>query len=167
MATIKKSSVKRRRQNKTDYKARFSLLKSPLKRVVIRRTNKYVLLQLVESHEAQDKVICGLSSKELLNNGWDKKFSGSLKSIPACYLTGKIFAGKLNPKEKYIIDLGMIRNVNGSRMLSLINGLIDGGANISANSKSFPTPERIAGKHIKKEIEDLAKKINEKIGNKK
>jgi len=79
LRTIKR----RRRENKTDYKARRILLTSGLPRIVVRRTNKYYILQAVESDEAQDKVLATITSKDLLKNGWDAKAGGSLKSIPA------------------------------------------------------------------------------------
>ena len=63
---------KRRKQGKTDYKLRLGLLKSGVARVVIRRTNRYITVQLVESDEAKDKVIEGVNSKDLIKNGVKK-----------------------------------------------------------------------------------------------
>ena len=42
-----KTIKRRRRENKTDYNLRIGLLKSKNGRIVVRRTNKYVYLQLV------------------------------------------------------------------------------------------------------------------------
>ena len=78
---------KRRRQNRTDYKARIALLKSEKPRVVVRKTNRYILSQLISSDLAQDKVSIGANSKELLLFGWPKDKEGALKSLPASYLT--------------------------------------------------------------------------------
>ena len=94
---------RRRRENKTDYKLRMNLLKSGKNRIVIRKTNKYFIVQVVESRESQDKVLVGVSSKDLLKNGWDKEFSGSLKSLPAGYLTGLLFAKKIEDKKNEFI----------------------------------------------------------------
>jgi len=164
MTHLIKIPRKRRRKNKTDYKSRFSLLKSSAKRIVVRRTNRYVLLQLVETIEAQDKILRGISSKQLIENGWDAKLSGSLKSIPACYLTGMSFAKLLDKKERYIVDLGMARNVKGSRLFAVINGLIDGGVEIKVKKESLPPQEKLEGKHTKKGIDALIKKIKAKLG---
>jgi len=71
MKTIRK---KRRRESKTNYKLRLGLLKSGLLRIVIRKTNRYILLQVVESNEAQDKALISVSSKDLLKNGWYEKY---------------------------------------------------------------------------------------------
>lgn len=139
---------RRRRENKTDYKARRLMLTSEIPRIVVRRTNKYFILQAVESHEAQDKVLATMTSKELLKNGWDVKAGGSLKSIPAGYLVGLLFAKKLK-SGKYIMDLGMARTLKGSRVFAVVKGLIDGGLNISADAKVFPSEERLNGEHTK------------------
>jgi large subunit ribosomal protein L18 len=149
---------RRRRENKTDYKARRILLTSGLPRIVTRRTNKYFILQAVESHEAQDKVLATITSKELLKNGWDKKMGGSLKSIPAGYLTGLLMAKKLD-KRKYIMDLGMARTLKGSRIFSVVKGLIDGGLNIPANEVVFPSEERLNGEHLKDEVKSMIIKV--------
>lgn len=139
---------RRRRENKTDYGARLQMLKSYVPRLVIRRTNKYIIIQLVSTEEAKDKVLSGVTSKELLENGWDTKLAGSLKSLPAAYLTGILMAKKLGKaKEKYAVDLGMARNIKGSRIYASVKGLVDGGLNVSAGEKCFPTKERIEGNH--------------------
>ena len=64
-------TVKRRRlEGKTDYNARVKLLKSGTPRVVLRRSNRYVTGQYVESKEAKDSVVVSIVSKELLKYGW-------------------------------------------------------------------------------------------------
>jgi len=153
---------RRRRENKTDYKLRKGLLKSGIPRIVVRKTNKYFIVQAVESNEAQDKVIASITSKDLLKNGWDAKMSGSLKSIPAGYLTGLLLAKKLKGK-KYIMDLGMARTFKGSRVFAVVKGLIDGGLDISVNDKVFPSEERLNGEHLKDSLKNTIAKIKEKL----
>lgn len=150
---------RRRRENKTDYKARRILLTSGIPRIVVRRTNKYFIIQAVESNEAQDKIITTITSKNLLKNGWDTKMQGSLKSIPAGYLTGILMAKKLNGKGKYIMDLGMGRTIKGSRLFAVVKGLIDGGLDIPANKVVFPSEERLNGEHINNNLKDMIVKI--------
>jgi large subunit ribosomal protein L18 len=153
----------RRKEGKTDYKLRLNLLKSNKPRIVIRRTNKYFILQTVESVEAKDKVTKTLTSKELIKNGWDAKAAGSLKSVPAGYLTGKLFAKDLDKKTEYIIDLGMTRTIDGNRAFAVLKGLVDGGANINVNEKVFPSEERINGEHLKDDVKTMVSKVAEKI----
>ncbi len=158
-----RTQKRRRLERKTDYKLRLGLLKSGLKRIVLRKTNKYVTLQIVESLEAKDKVLMGVSSKELLKSGWDKKFSGSLKSIPAAYLTGILLAKKADKKGDYIVDIGMSINKRGGRLYSAIKGLIDGGVNIRASKEVFPSEERLNGEHLKEDVKKMILKVREKI----
>jgi len=158
LRTIKR----RRRENKTDYKARRILLTSGLPRIVVRRTNKYYILQAVESDEAQDKVLATITSKDLLKNGWDAKAGGSLKSIPAGYLTGMLMAKKLK-SGKYIVDLGMARTLKGGRVFSVVKGLIDGGLDIPANEKVFPGEERLNGEHLKDDVKAMIAEVKKKL----
>ncbi|MEM4330961.1 MAG: 50S ribosomal protein L18 [Candidatus Pacearchaeota archaeon] len=160
MRVIKK---RRRRQRKTDYKHRLNLLKGGNVRVVIRKTNKYLIIQEIESKEAQDRVITSVSSKDLLKEGLNKKFSGSLKSIPACYLTGLLMAKKMKNKEINVVDLGMYRNHYGGRLYSAIKGLLDGGIKIKVDPKVFPKEERLEGKHLKEEVRKEFEKIKNKL----
>jgi len=151
---------RRRRESRTDYKLRTGLLKAGIPRIVVRRTNKYFILQAVESNEAQDKVIATVTSKDLSKNGWDAKAGGSLKSIPAGYLTGLLLAKKLG-KGKFIMDLGMARTESGSRVFAVVKGLIDGGLDISADEKAFPSEERLNGEHLKDDVKAMIGKVKE------
>lgn len=153
-----KTLKRRRRENRTDYKARRILLTSGVPRIVVRRTNKYFILQAVESIEAQDKVLATVTSKDLLKNGWDSKHIGSLKSVPAGYLTGLLMAKKIG-NGKFIMDLGMLRTFKGGRVFSVVKGLIDGGLEINANKVVFPTEDRLNGEHLDTEVKAMIAKI--------
>jgi large subunit ribosomal protein L18 len=119
-------------------------------------TNKYFILQAVESDEAQDKVLATITSKELLKSGWNEDKKGSLKSIPAGYLTGILMAKKLG-KGKYIMDLGMARTGKGGRIFSVVAGLVEGGLDIAANKKVFPSEDRLMGEHAG--LKDMVTKV--------
>jgi large subunit ribosomal protein L18 len=157
-----RTQKRRRKENRTDYRLRLSLLKSGKQRIVIRRSDKYFLIQLVESNEAQDKVLKTVSSRDLLKYGWDEKKKGSLKNIPAGYLTGKLFGKDLEKKE-YIIDLGMYRTISGNRMYAVVKGLVDAGVNLNVNEKVFPPEERIKGEHLNEEVKLMISKVEAKI----
>jgi len=152
---MKKVIIKRKRERKTDYKARKGFLKSGLPRIVIRKTNRYLIVQYVESSEARDKVIVGTSSQELLKHGWAKEKAGSLKSVPAAYLTGKLLGSKIKDKGKVILDIGLNRSVAGSRIYAVLKGLVDGGADIAYDEKVFPSEDRISGKHLKEDVQKM------------
>jgi len=155
--------LKRRREGKTDYKLRMSLLKSENPRIVYRRSNKYITGQCVESKEAKDKVICGVDSRKLLEFGWDKKAVGSLKSIPASYLTGFLL-GKImldKGKSEGIYDIGLTKEEKKSRVFSFLKGIVDSGVKINSGKEIFPEKERINGKGMKNKVD--VNKVKENI----
>lgn len=155
---------RRRRECKTDYKNRLNLLKSGIPRIVIRLSNKYFIVQAVESHESQDKVLLTVNSRDLLKEGWDKKFGGSLKSIPAGYLTGILFANKVDKSKKYIADLGLAKTIYGNRLFSVLAGIVQGGVDINVNEEVFPPQERLNGEHLKEEVKKNVEKVKLKLG---
>jgi len=160
---MKKTQRKRRKENKTDYKNRIDLLKSEKPRLVFRKTNKYFIIQYILSEEGKDKIVFGTTSKDLLRNGWPESFKGSLKSIPAAYLTGYLVGKKIQAKklETPIVDLGMIRTLHKTKVFGFLKGIIDSGLEISCKEEAFPEEERISGASMK---EDFSKEF-EKIKN--
>jgi large subunit ribosomal protein L18 len=156
-----KTQRRRRLERKTDYKARFAMLKSEQPRLVIRRTNRYILVQIVESDIAQDKVIAEASSKDLIEKGWPKEKEGSLKSLPAAYLTGYLLVKNLKIKiSSAILDLGLQRSIKGSRLYAALKGAVDAGLNIPHDPKAFPANERI---EKNEKLKTIFAKVKEKI----
>lgn len=137
-----KTIRRRRLEHKTDYKARLALLKSRSPRLVVRKSNRYIVAQLVISEIAQDKVLATANSKELIEKGWSKELAGSLKSLPAAYLTGMLLGNKVKAQHKSAIaDLGMYRNVKKSRLYAVIRGFIDSGMQLPCDKSMLPTDE--------------------------
>lgn len=151
---------RRRKEGKTDYKARFGLLKSEKPRVVVRKTNRYLIAQIVSSDVAQDKVILGANSKDLLSEGWPENLSGSLKSLPACYLTGYLLGKKSKDVQEGILDIGLQRNISKTRIYAFLRGLVDSGFEILHDEKILPTDEML---NKNEGTEKLIKKIKEKL----
>ena len=142
---MKRLDRKRRRESKTNYTKRLLLLKGNVPRLVVRKTNKYILLQIVESKHAQDKVICEVNTKEFLRYGWPKEKSGSLKSLAAAYLAGMWLANKAKAKDvkKVILDSGLIPSTKGSRVYAAVKGVAEGGLEIPHNEEILPSDEMI------------------------
>lgn len=149
-----KTLKRRKKECKTDYGKRIKLLKSEKPRIVFRKTNRYLIVQYAESREAKDKIIFGLTSKELLKHGWPQNAIGSLKSLTASYLTGYLTGKKIlkDKLEQPIVDLGMIRVLHKTKVYAFIKGLIDAGMKISCKKEAFPEENRIKGEHIKNKI---------------
>jgi len=147
-----KTPRRRRLEAKTDYKARLALLKSEKTRIVIRKTNHYIIIQIVKSEIAQDKVLTGNTSKILLSKGLPPESSGSLKSLGAAYLTGFLVgkqAIKLGINEA-ILDAGMNRNIKNSRIYAALKGAVDAGLKIPHSEKVLPPMESIKSEKISK-----------------
>jgi len=141
MEGVKRTIRRRRKQGKTDYKARIGFLKSGKARIVVRKTNRYVLGQIVVSDVAQDKVLVGANSRELLSLGWPKEATGSLKSLPACYLTGFLLGKKSNEIKEGVFDIGLNRNIKKSRLYAFLKGVLDAGIQIPHDEKVLPDYE--------------------------
>ena len=159
-----KIEKRRRRQGKTDYKARLSLLKSGKPRIVFRKTNKYIIGQYVKSKEAQDSVTIGVTSRDLLKFGWPKEMPGSLKSLPASYLTGFLLGKKILDKEdkaSAVLDIGLLRSIKKSKVYAFSKGLVDAGIEIPCSKEVFPDENRLVGRHMKKNPD--AEKIKHEI----
>jgi large subunit ribosomal protein L18 len=163
MAGMIRTQYRRRMERKTDYFARRRLLEGKKPRVVVRKTNRYVLAQLVESKEAQDKVICSANSKELINYGWPDKYS--IKNIPACYLTGFLLGKKMKQTnhENAILDSGLIRSTKGNKIYAVLKGVIDSGIEVPHSKEILPSEDRIKGSHVDKSIQIIVEKTKEAI----
>lgn len=159
---VRKLDKQRRLKNKTNYTKRLILLKSNSNRLVIRKTNRYLILQIVTSDDAKDKVIYNVNTKELLKHGWSEDKKGSLKSIPAAYLGGLLLGKKAKDlKERVILDTGLIPNTKGSKIYAVVKGIADAGIEINYGEKVLPTEERIAGENTK--VKDIFEKVKGEI----
>ena len=152
---------RRRNEKKTDYASRLGMLKSGKPRLVVRKSNKYVIAQIISSKNAQDSVLCQVNSKELKGLGW----KNSLKNIPASYLTGFLIgkkAKKINV-DNLIFDIGINISTKGSRIYSVLKGALDAGLKIEHSEEILPSEERIKGAHLKNkvDVEQIRRKIEQ------
>jgi len=153
---------RRRLEKKTNYSKRRKLLENSEARIVIRKTNKYIILQYVESKAAQDKIKYTVNSKDLIKQGWPENKKGSLKSLAASYLAGLLMGKTLSSDKevkKAVIDTGLIRSTKGSKIYAAVKGIIDGGYEVSQNKEMFPEEERIKSDNVK----DFFDKVKSKI----
>ncbi len=136
---------RRKRTGYTDRNKRLNLLKSGGHRLVVRRSDKYLLAQLVDYSPEGDKVLATVSSRELKSQGW--KYS--CKNLPAAYLTGLLVGKKTKGKvTKAIVDMGSFVSKKESRIYALVKGAIDSGLDVPVSDKVLPSEERLKGSHI-------------------
>ncbi len=155
MARRKVLPLKRRGEEKTNYRKRLALIKSGKPRVVARITNTYVNLQLIE-YDGCDITKNTYISKKLSEFGW----TYSKKNTSAAYLAGLAFGAicRKNKIEEAVFDTGVIRITHGNKIFSALKGCLDGGLNIPHSETRFPSEDRIKGAHIS---EDVSKKFDE------
>nr|AJS12873.1 large subunit ribosomal protein L18 [uncultured archaeon] len=146
MKKTKIVTYRRKREGRTNYKKRLLLLQSRTPRLIIRKTNKQILLQIAEYSPNGDKIICGTNSDALKKIGWNY----ACNNLPACYLAGLLLGKKALAKKvkAAILDAGLQTPVAGSRIYAALKGVIDAGMSIPASEEVFPSEERLSGKDI-------------------
>ena len=137
---------RRKLQKRTNYKKRMQLLLSNTPRLVIRKSLKNIIAQVVLYNPDGDKVVVGAQAKELKKLGWQ----ASTGNIPASYLVGLLLGKKAikNKINKAILDLGLHASANGGRLYALVKGVVDSGLNVKVDEKVFPSEDRLTGQHI-------------------
>jgi len=171
-AYFKRYQVKfrRRRECRTDYYARKRLIiqdknkyKTPKFRMVFRRTNRDIIMQIVAADINHDRVLASAYSHELPAYG----LKVGLTNYAAAYCTGLLLARRINtilkldyegveevngehynvedefadqPKKpfKALLDVGLARTTTGSRIFGGLKGAVDGGINVPHKDKRFP-----------------------------
>jgi len=159
---------RRRREGKTDYRARRRLIlqdknkyNSPKYRLVVRITNKDVIAQIIYAKIVGDFVLAAAYSHELPKYG----IALGLTNWAAAYATGLLLARrvlkKLHLDHKYtgskvtgedfnveegegarpfkaILDVGLARTTTGARIFAALKGATDGGLNVPHSPSRWP-----------------------------
>ncbi|MBS7614240.1 50S ribosomal protein L18 [Candidatus Bathyarchaeota archaeon] len=151
---------RRRREGKTNYSLRKKLVSSGLPRIVVRKTGKYIIAQLVEPNVKGDRVITSAHSSELR-----KKYGylGSLNCLPSSYLTGLLCGYKsvaCNIKEA-VLDIGLQIPSKGANVFAVAKGFLDAGVKVPFNEEVAPDDKRIMGTHIAAFAEKLSSNLEE------
>jgi large subunit ribosomal protein L5e len=180
-AWFKKYQVKKRRryQGKTDYKQRRNMVKqaknkynSPKYRLVVRFTNKRIIVQVAYATIIGDRTVCQALSTELPKYG----ITCGLTNYAAAYATGLLCGRRLlkkygmddefkgvgehNAEEyhiedehegdrrpfKVLLDVGLMRTSVGARCFGAMKGAADAGLHVPHTAKRFPGYEAPAEK---------------------
>ncbi len=143
---IRSAQFRRKREGKTNYKKRLKLLQGGMLRLVIRRSSKNIITQIIEYNPKGDKVLVSASSKELEKFGW----KCSRSNMPAAYLTGFLLGKKAMNKKfgRIVLDLGLAKMIKGGRICAALKGCLDAGLDVICDQSILPPDERIRGKHI-------------------
>jgi large subunit ribosomal protein L18 len=149
---------RRKTEGRTNYKRRLALLVSRRYRAVVRKSLKYVQVQIVEYQPDGDVILVSAHSRELKKLGFDYAQSNIMTS----YLTGLLCGKKALAKgiKDAILDIGLQTPHTGGKIFAAAKGLVDSGMEVPVDPKAFPSNDRISGKHI----EDYAKSGKEFTG---
>lgn len=167
------TKYKRRRQGKTDYYARKRLItqaknkyNAPKYRLVVRFTNKDIIMQIISSEITGDKVFVSAYAHELKAYG----ITHGLTNWAAAYATGLLIArralSKLGLDKDFVgveeadgeftlteaaetddgerrpfkafLDVGLARTSTGARVFGAMKGASDGGILVPHSEKRFP-----------------------------
>jgi len=146
---------RRRREGKTDYRARKALVLSGKPRLVARSTLNNVIAQIIAAKPHGDEVLVSAHSRELARNyGW----KAPRGNIPAAYLTGLLCGLKAKAKgiEEANLDAGLHAPSKGARVFAVLNGVLDAGIHVPCGEEKLPDEKRVEGEHIAKYAESLA-----------
>jgi len=136
---------KRRRLGITDYRKRLALLLSSRPRLVVRKTLRNIIAQLVEYRPEGDRVLLTVDMKHLRDLGWK---GGA--NLPAAYLIGYLAGKKALEKgvREAVLDIGRHRATKGAKVFAVLKGAVDAGLSIPHSPEILPSEERIRGEHI-------------------
>ena len=145
---------RRRKEGKTDYKARKALVLSGKPRLVTRATLKNMIAQIIIAKPHGDEVLVSAYSKELANYEW--KAPGG--NLPAAYLTGLLcgLEAKAKGVKEVILDIGLHSPSKSARVFAVLKGVLDAGIQVPHSEEKLPDEKRIEGEHIAKYAESLA-----------
>ncbi len=136
--------ARRRRDSITNYRKRLALLKGDKTRLVVRKTNRHIIIELVDYKVDGDKVLTTVNSKDLEKLGWV-----SHSNLPTAYLAGLMMAKKakeLKFSKEVLLDMGLYKPMKNGVIFAAAEGCIDGGLKVIGSFKV--DKERISGKHI-------------------
>lgn len=153
--------LRRLREEKTNYRKRGTMLMGKRDFITVNISNQNTQVQILTPGMTGDKVISSAHSRYLIEKGW----KGSRKSVPAAYLTGYLAGKKAISKgaKDAILYTGTKRYTQ--RMAAALKGIIDAGLKVPASEETFPSEDRINGKHltVKNDVSKMKSTIDDEV----
>jgi large subunit ribosomal protein L18 len=155
-------SHRRKREGKTDYKQRLKLVLSNQIRLVIRKSSRNIITQMIQYHPKGDKVLVSATTQELKR---DYNYNYPRRNITTAYLLGLLIGTKAKKQgiNSAILDIGLYIPSKGSILYAVLKGATDADLQIPHSDDIFPDDSRIKGLHLKNKIslEEIKSKILE------
>lgn len=127
---------RRRREKKTDYEKRLGLVKGEMPRMIVRKSNRYLLVQFIEFKPDGDRTIFTITG-----SGLSKLFKWpSKRNVWSAYLAG-LYAGKEASKKgvkEFVLDIGMQTPSKGSVLFAALQGAVDAGLKTEYDEGKVP-----------------------------
>jgi len=138
--------LKRRRKGLTNYYKRRKLILSEKPRLVVRKTSRNIIAQIIGVKPEGDITHVSACSGELRKYGW----KGGSKNTPAAYLVGYLVGLKALEKgiKEAVLDIGLHRPTKGAKVFAAAQGAIDAGLKIPIGKEILPDDKRVKGEHI-------------------
>ena len=148
------TKFRRRREGKTDYKARRALIVSGRPRLVTRTSINNIIAQVIAAKPKGDQVLISAHSRELAKYGW----KAPRGNVPTAYLTGYLCGLKAKAKgvEEAIFDIGLYPPTKGAKLFAVLKGVLDAKVNVPHSAEKLPDEKRLKGEHIAAYAQSLA-----------
>ena len=119
---------RRRREAKTDYNKRLSIIKGNLDKIVIRKTNRRIIGEVIRYGEGGDQVIAYVDSGLLASKyNWPSRSNRATAYLTGLMLAKTVKEKKLDKNTEYVLDIGLSSPVKNSIPFVFAKGCIDGG----------------------------------------
>jgi large subunit ribosomal protein L18 len=134
---------RRKREGRTIYGRRLALLQSRKPRLVVRKTSRGLVLQMVSFMPEGDRTMVAVNTKKLREYGWMPK-----SNMPTAYLAGLLIGKMAKGKgiSGAVLDIGRHTPSRQSIVFAAMKGAIDAG--IEANLGMEIDESRLTGAHI-------------------
>ncbi len=138
-----KVAYRRRRANLTNYLKRLGMIRGETPRLVVRKSGRHILVQVIKFSPEGDKVVALAHSSELTQHGWMPQ-----SNAPTAYLVGMLAGEKAKKAgEKGVhLDIGMSTPTSGNIGFAAALGAKDAGLECPLDMKI--DMGRVSGKHI-------------------
>ena len=127
---------RRRREGKTNFAKRLAMIKSGKTRMVVRRTNKDIIVQFVDFSPKGDRTLLTVKGSHLAKaHKWPSK-----RNVWSAYLLG-LMAGRMaqgKGLKEFVFDMGMYVPSKGSVVFAALKGAADSGLSTRFEEDKVP-----------------------------
>jgi large subunit ribosomal protein L18 len=127
---------RRRREGKTNFAKRLALIKGGITRMVVRRSNRSIVVQFIDFDPKGDRTILTVTGMHLAKMyKWPSR-----RNVWTAYLAG-LMAGRMAQKKgvkDFVLDMGMYVPSKGSVIFAAQKGAADAGLSTSLDREKVP-----------------------------